>query len=416
MNMQLNCIHKIQIDSLAFGGEGVGRIDGMVAFVPFAAQGETMEIEIVEVKKKYCRGIIKKIISPSLSRIVPQCRYYEICGGCQYQHLAYQEELAVKQQQVRDVFERIGKIKDVKIREIIPSPKETHYRCKSTFHIGMDDNGNPVMGFRPGKSREVVDIEQCEIAAEEINKSLKKFKADLRNKNPEFIPESLTLWSNWQYDETELEIPREYIVRKIRDKSIKVPAGGFFQANELLIERLISLVEEKTGLKGNEILLDAYCGSGLFSLFLAEKAGLIYGIEQDSRAANCAIHNCRKAGGSGRVKIIEGDAANIIKYKLLKEDVKIDTALIDPPRIGCEESALYNLSLLKPRKILYLSCNPATQARDVKYLVSQGYALNELQPLDMFPRTKHIEVLAEMERREGAGCKIQDIKITDNRK
>ncbi|NOQ86821.1 MAG: TRAM domain-containing protein, partial [Deltaproteobacteria bacterium] len=177
--MQLNSIHKIQIDSLAFGGEGVGRIDEMVAFVPFAVQGETMEIEIVEVKKKYCRGIIKKIISPSLSRIVPQCRYYEICGGCQYQHLAYQEELAVKQQQVRDVFERIGKIKDVKIREIIPSPRETHYRCKSTFHIGRDDNGNPVMGFRPEKSLEVVDIEQCEIAAEEINKSLKKYKADL---------------------------------------------------------------------------------------------------------------------------------------------------------------------------------------------------------------------------------------------
>jgi tRNA/tmRNA/rRNA uracil-C5-methylase (TrmA/RlmC/RlmD family) len=258
------------------------------------------------------------------------------------------------------------------------------------------------MGFRPEKSREVVDIEQCEIAAEEINKSLKKFKADLRNKNQEFIPESLTLWSNWQYDETELEIPRKFIVRRIRDKSIKVPADGFFQANELLIEQLISLVEEKTGLKGNEILLDAYCGSGLFSLFLAEKAGLIYGIEQDSHSVDCAIHNCRKAGGSGRVKIIEGDAANIIKYKLLKEDVKIDTALIDPPRTGCEERALYNLSLLKPRKILYLSCNPATQARDVKYLVSQGYALNELQPLDMFPRTKHIEVLAEMERREDA--------------
>lgn len=390
MNIKIRDIIETRIDTVAFGGDGVGRVDNMVIFVPFTVDGDVVEVEITGVKKKYLRGKIKKIVVPSPQRAEPKCLHFSECGGCQYQHILYKYQLEMKRRQVVESFERIGRLGSPPVKEIIPSPEVFGYRGKAEYHIGFSEEKIPEIGFMDVEGGKLVDIERCEIVDETINRSFQDFRNNLIAGRTEIHDERKIIWSGLSGREKTAGIP-EYITRMVKGKSLIVPYGGFFQANIFLVDTLVDCVVEMSGLTGSEAVLDCYCGSGLFSLFLAGHARQVFGMEINGESAKCARMNHENFGISN-VTVFMGDIKGILGEKLSD----IDLVILDPPRIGCDRDVLSGIVELKPERIIYISCNPATQARDIRYLIDEGFSLRTLQPMDMFPQTKHIEVIALM--------------------
>jgi tRNA/tmRNA/rRNA uracil-C5-methylase (TrmA/RlmC/RlmD family) len=390
--LQLKDRVTIKIESIAFGGEGVGRIDNFVVFVPFAAPGDELAIEITQLKKKFIRGKILKIIKSSPARENPLCRYYENCGGCCYQHLKYEHQLKIKKKQVQEAFWKIGKIAFPPVLEPIAAPKIYHYRGKAQYHAKAISNGWKI-GFLDISGGKLVDIESCEIMEETINEKLRF----LRKNKPlrGYDDARLTIWSDFFIDQG---IEKESIVRVVKGKNFLVPRDGFFQANLYLTDRLVDEVCRLAVTDDINTLVDAYCGCGLFSIFLSSYAKNVIGIEISEKSVKYAQINAENAGVKN-VKFVCGDIENVLRGKLLPPGDKINLIILDPPRIGCEKPVLEEIVNLQPQKIIYVSCNPATQARDVKYLNECGYDLQSLLPVDMFPQTEHIEVIGFMERR-----------------
>ena len=391
--MQIKDRVIIKIESIAFGGEGVGRIDNFVVFVPFAAPDDELEIEITQLKKKFVRGKILKIIKPSSMRVKPLCRYYKNCGGCCYQHLDYEHQLEIKKKQVQEAFWKIGKIEYPPVLEAVAAPKVYHYRGKAQYHAEAESRGWKI-GFLDVSGGELVDITRCEIMEETINEKmrvLRESKQLRRNKDAQ-----LTIWSDSFVDQAS---KKESIIRVVKGKNFLVPRGGFFQANLYLTDQLVDEVCRLAATNEITTLVDAYCGSGLFSIFLAPYAKNIIGIEINEKSVKHAQINAENAGVKN-VKFIHGDIENVLRRKFLPPGDKIDLIILDPPRSGCEKAVLKAIvDLLRAQKIIYISCNPATQARDVKYLNECGYDLRSLLPVDMFPQTEHIEVVGFMERK-----------------
>ncbi len=382
----------IKIESIAFGGEGVGRIDNFVVFVSFAAPGDELEIEITQQKKKFVRGKILKIIKPSPMRVKPLCRYYENCGGCCYQHLDYEHQLKIKKRQVHEAFWKIGKIASPPVLEPIAAPKIYHYRGKAQYHTEVVSNGWKI-GFLDISGGKLVDIERCEIMKETINEkmgSLRENKQLRRNTDAQ-----LTIWSDFFVDQAS---KKESIVRVVKGKNFLVPRDGFFQANLYLTDQLVDEVCCLAATNEISTLVDAYCGSGLFSIFLAPYAKNVIGIEINEKSVKHAQINAENAGVKN-VKFIHGDIENVLRREFLPPGDQISVIVLDPPRSGCEKALLKAIIDLQAQKIIYVSCNPATQARDVKYLNECGYDLQSLLPVDMFPQTEHIEVVGLMVRR-----------------
>jgi tRNA/tmRNA/rRNA uracil-C5-methylase (TrmA/RlmC/RlmD family) len=389
--LQLKDRVTIKIESIAFGGDGVGRIDNFVAFVPFSAPGDELEIEITQLKKKFLRGKILKIIKPSPTRVRPLCCYYEKCGGCCYQHLDYKHQLEIKKRQVGDAFRKIGKIVSPPVLDVIAAPKVYNYRGKSQFHAENILNDWKI-GFLDISGGKLVNIEHCEIMEETINekiRSLRENKQLRHNKDAQ-----LTIWSDSFIDQAS---KKESIVRVVKGKNFLVPRDGFFQANLYLTGQLVDEVCRLAATNEINTLVDAYCGSGLFSIFLSSFAKNVIGIEINEKSVKYAQINAESAGVKN-VKFVCGDVEDILRKNRLPSEDKIDLIILDPPRSGCEKELLKAIVDLQPHKIIYVSCNPATQARDVQYINESGYYLRSLLPMDMFPQTEHIEVIGLMER------------------
>lgn len=395
MNIKVGDIVETKIHTVAFGGDGVARINNMVAFVPFTVNGDMVEVKIAEVKKKYLRGEVKKILAPSPQRVEPKCLYFSKCGGCQYQHILYEYQLEIKKRQVVESFEKIGRLRSPPVKKIIPSPEVFGYRGKAEYHISFGKGNPPEIGFMDTGGGRLVDIEGCEIVDETINRSFQDFRKRLIADKTKGRGERQIIWSGLSGKEKTVGTP-EYVTRMVKDKSLVVPCEGFFQANIFLVDSLVDCVVEMSGLTGSEIILDCYCGSGLFSLFLAGHVQQIFGIEIDRESVKCARMNNKNYGVSNAT-VFRGDIKNILKEKFIGGGNHIDVVVLDPPRIGCDKNVLSSIVELKPEKIIYVSCNPATQARDIEYLSNKGFSLKALQPIDMFPQTKHIEVIAVME-------------------
>lgn len=388
---------EISIHSVAFGGDGIGRIDDLVVFVPFTAEGDICVVNIDSVKKKYLKGHIEQLLNVSPLRTAPPCPYYTLCGGCQYQHMGYEHQLALKQRQLRETFERIGKINGPDIKQIIPSPKRYHYRGKADFQINPLKGKPPVVGFVDISGGAVTPIERCELVDESINQQLADFRRDINDHKIRLTSDRRTIWSDPETDITSADrktgrLPR-YVERFVKGKGFQVPYNGFFQINTDLVDKLVDTVEGMCGLTGNESVLDTYCGSGLFSLFLAPKAKQVYGIDSDGPAIRCARINTQREG-LDHLSFYHGDAAAIMNVSIVEAGIPIDCVILDPPRSGCEKDVLDTVIALKPKKAVYISCNPATQARDVRHLIDRGLFLKDIQPLDMFPQTQHIESIA----------------------
>ena len=378
---------KLKIESVAFGGDGIGRHEGFVVFVPFTAEGDEVTVEIIQRKKSFARGRLLDILTPSPFRTDPLCPYFGRCGGCAYQHIDYAHQLTMKRRQVEDAFVKIAKIAAPKVEAVIGSPRIYGYRGKATLHALNAADGFR-MGFMDTSGGLLTDIDRCAIMHETINDQIRRLKAGGLISSPE---EDIIMWSEDRVDNN------GDVVRKVKGKTFTVPHDGFFQANLYLTDRMVDEVCRLLETRKVETLVDACCGCGLFSIFASSYASRILGVEIYEKSVHHAKLNAANLGIKN-AEFICGDVSAVLKDMAKKKET-VDAVILDPPRTGMEMEALTAISEIKPDDIIYISCNPATQARDVKMLYESGYELLYLQPIDMFPQTQHIETVGLLGRK-----------------
>ena len=373
MSLHLGDKISLTIHDIAFGGEGVGRVDDFVVFVPFVIIGETVEAEITEVKKNFARAKLLRIVTPSPERVTPECQYFGACGGCQYQHLDYAAQLRVKQKQIADLFERVGKISAEKIAPVIPCPQPYGYRNRIMIRSQWNGPAKKlVIGFIRADNQFVEDIEECKIAEPVLNQQIKEVRANPPPKGG------------------------IKVVLRVQPENWDVPRDSFFQNNFFLLPKLVETVREFLSASGARHLIDLYCGVGFFGIEAAGVVDSFVGVEYDK----LAIAAARQNAASRKINNGEFVAAKVeeILPELLKKFSAEKTAVIlDPPRKGCWPETLQLLRETKPAQVIYVSCHPATMARDLNILCADGvFELSRVQPLDMFPQTQHVECVADL--------------------
>ncbi len=388
------------IGDVAFGGDGVGRVSDLVLFVPFTVDGDVVEVQITEVKKRYARGRLVRIVHPSPHRVAPSCPHYTRCGGCRMQHIAYTHQREIKRRQVEQAFGRIAKLPLPQVLPVIPSPRPLGYRGKAEFHLAGGRGGRRI-GLMALSTNDLVEVERCGIVDESINRQYRELREALRSGSVRIGGDRQVIWSD-EPGEPPMEMAigsgrAPDVTRVVRGRRLAVPSRGFFQANVALVGELVDRVVGMSALSGRETVVDAYAGAGLFSLFLGERAGRLFGIEGDREAVRCAGINLRRQG-LREAEFFPGDVAAVLDGEFVRKGMTADVVVLDPPRDGCGGEVIEKVAAVRPERIVYVSCNPATQARDVGQLAACGYALRHLQPLDMFPQTAHIEVVALLTR------------------
>jgi len=364
---------SLTIHDLAFGGEGVGRIDDFVVFVPFVIVGETVEVEITEVKKNFARAKLLRVVMPSPERVAPECRYFGACGGCQYQHIAYATQLRLKHKQISDLFERVGRIPADKIAPVIPSPQPYGYRNRIMIRSQWNGPAKKlVIGFIRMDNNFVEDIEECKIAELAISEQIKNVRANPPPKGG------------------------IKIVLRIPPENWDVPPDSFFQNNFFLLPELVETVRGFLRDGGAKHLVDLYCGVGFFGIELADLVESFVGVEYDQMAINSARKNAaaRKISNG---EFISATVEEVLPTLLQKFSPEKTSVILDPPRKGCLPETLRLLRETRPAQVIYVSCHPATMTRDLNILCADGvFELARVQPLDMFPQTQHVECVADL--------------------
>lgn len=363
----------LTIDDIAFGGDGVGRWGEFVVFVPFVARGETVEVELTEVKRRFGRARLLRVMQPSAERVTPACRYFGDCGGCQYQHLAYLEQLRVKHKQISDLFQRIGGFDAAAIDPVLPCPAPYGYRNRLMIRSQWDKFKQGLnIGFIRADNRLVVDIEECKIAEPALNGEI----AQVRLHPP----------------------PKGglKVVLRIAPEGWAVPRDSFFQTNFFLLPKLAEVVRARVKESGSRFLIDAYCGVGFFSIELAGVVEQFAGVEVDVAAIKAARQNAASRNLANG-EFVAGRAEELLPGMLKRFDPAGTTLILDPPRTGCPAEMLQVIRTVQPAQILYVSCHPTTLARDLNVLCAEGvFKLARMVPLDMFPQTQHIECVADL--------------------
>jgi tRNA/tmRNA/rRNA uracil-C5-methylase (TrmA/RlmC/RlmD family) len=365
---------SVVIHDIAFGGEGVGRLDQMVMFVPYVITGETVEAEIIEVKKNFARAKLIQVITASAEhRVEPACRYFGACGGCQYQHIDYAHQLRVKHKQISDLFERVGRISPERVQPVLPCPEPYGYRNRIMIRSQWNGRAKKLeIGFIRGDNNFVEDIEECKIAERALNEQIQEVRANPPPKGG------------------------IKIVLRVQPENWEVPRDSFFQNNFFLLPKLVETVRDYLKAGGARHLIDLYCGVGFFGIEAADLMTSFVGVEYDQPAIQAARRNLANR------KITNGEflAAKVedVLPGLLQRFSSENTAVIlDPPRKGCWPATLELLRETKPSQVIYVSCHPATMARDLNILCAEGvFDLAQVQPLDMFPQTQHVECVADL--------------------
>jgi tRNA/tmRNA/rRNA uracil-C5-methylase (TrmA/RlmC/RlmD family) len=364
---------ELLITDVAFGGEGVGRHEELVVFVPFVITGETVEVEITEVRKRYARGRLARVVRPAGERVAPGCRYFGVCGGCQYQHIEYPAQLRLKWKQVSDLFERIGKLDPRCIAPIVPCPRPYGYRNRIMIRSQWDKFKQGLnIGFIRADSRLVIDIEECPIAEPAVSEQIRHVRAHPPPKGG------------------------LKVVLRLAPEGWEVPPDSFFQNNFALLPKLVEVVGEGLRQSGARHLVDVYCGVGFFALELADRVDSYAGVELDRMAIRAARRNAL-AKGRTNGEFVAGSAGELLPELLAKFTPAATSVILDPPRKGCQPSTLELLQRVRPAQILLVSCHPATMARDLNILCAAGvYEVAQVTPLDMFPQTAHVECVADL--------------------
>ncbi|MEI5907418.1 23S rRNA (uracil(1939)-C(5))-methyltransferase RlmD [Bacillus spongiae] len=441
-------------EDLTHDGNGVMKIDGYPIFVPNALPGEKGKVKIIKTNKKYGFGRLISLVEESPHRQEPPCPIYHDCGGCQIQHMNYEGQLKAKENNVRNVMKRIGKLENVVIHPTLGMDEPWRYRNKSQVPVGLQ-NGELVAGFYAKRSHEIVDMPYCIIQDKRNDEVVSLVKelckqhgilpydeekhrgvlrhvmvrsafqtdeimvvfitktAELPNKKKIIeairtnIPGVKSIVQNVNAkrtnvifgDETKLLWGEEVIYDSIGQVKFAISARSFYQVNPEQTKVLYDKALDYAQLTGNETVIDAYCGIGTISLFLAQKAKKVYGVEIVPQAIEDAKRNA-ELNGFRNVEFAVGASEDVIP-KWYEEGVQADVLVVDPPRKGCDENLLNTILQMKPKKVVYVSCNPATLARDLHVLEEGGYQTIEVQPVDMFPQTMHVECVAQLFLKEG---------------
>jgi 23S rRNA (uracil1939-C5)-methyltransferase len=444
---------ELRIDSLAYGGNGVGRHDGFVVFARGGLPGDTVRARVTKVKRGFAEGVVTELVTPSEGRVDAPCRHFRVCGGCRFQDLAYDVQLAEKAAQVRDALVRLGRIAEPPLEEAVPAESQFHYRNKLEYSFAPGPDG-PVLGFhRAGRWDEVLDIRECWLTTELGNGLRDAARSwarehrlepyDQRGQTgflrhlvvregrntgqalvvlvtaPGELPEesfvrTMTRFPEvksvyWGVNDRPAEVTGvpskllwggEAIEEELCGLRFRVRPNAFLQTNTAMAERLYELAVEYAGLGGGETVYDLYCGTGTIGLVMARMAMTVWGVEASEESVACAIENA-ELNGIGNAAFFAGEVGRSLE-ELRERSGPPDVVVVDPPRAGLSGKALRQVARLEAPRIVYVSCNPTTLAGNVKELTAEwGYSLVRARPVDMFPHTPHVETVALLARAPG---------------
>jgi 23S rRNA (uracil1939-C5)-methyltransferase len=442
---------ELTVDSLAFGGNGVARLNGFVVFVRRALPGDTVRAEVTKVRRGYAEATTVELLEPGPGRVEPRCQHVGVCGGCRFQDYAYELQADAKEEQVRDAFERIARMPDVPIEPIVPARSQFEYRNKLEYSFSQTERG-PALGFhRAGRWDQILEVERCHLTGELGNRVREAVVGWARDAGLEAydqethegflrhlvvrearntgqiltvlvtapgeldaseelvvaltnIPEVRSI--HWAVNDrpaevtnlpTELLWGEEAIEEELSGLRFRVRPNAFMQTNTEMAEVLYETVVEFAGLTGEETVYDLYAGTGTIGLVLAGHALTVWGVELSEESVACAIENAA-LNGIVNAAYFAGDVAQSLEELLLRSGTP-DLVVVDPPRAGLSKKAMRGLTALEAARIVYVSCNPTTLAPNVVELVeAHGYEVERVRPIDMFPHTPHIEAVTSLRR------------------
>ena len=447
MEFRKNDLVTLEIEDCGIDGEGIGKADGFTVFVKDAVIGDTVTAKIIKAKKNYGYGRLMEVLKPSPYRVEPKCEFARQCGGCQLQALSYDQQLVFKTNKVKGHLERIGGFTDIPMEPIIGMDELFHYRNKAQFPVGRNKEGKIVTGFYAGRTHNIIENRDCALGVAENKEVLDRVIAHMEkygiepyneatgkglvrhvlirygyftkevmvclilngNKIPKEeqlvkslceIPgmTSITINVNKKHsnvilgEEIRLLWGQEYITDRIGDISYQISPLSFYQVNPMQTQKLYAKALEYADLHGQETVWDLYCGIGTISLFLAQKAKFVRGVEIVPAAIENAKENA-KLNGLENTEFFVGKAEQVLPREYKKNGVYADVIVVDPPRKGCDETLLETMIEMNPERIVYVSCDSATLARDLKYLCERGYELRKVCPVDQFGMTVHVETV-----------------------
>jgi 23S rRNA (uracil1939-C5)-methyltransferase/tRNA (uracil-5-)-methyltransferase len=382
----------LTIETLTNLGHGIARVDGWVVMVPFALPGERVIARVYRNHKNYSDAELVQVLEASPHRVPPPCPIFGQCGGCQYQNLHYQEQLAWKRQQVAELLKHMARIEH-EVEPVIPSPVQYGYRSKITPHFAPPKDGHITeIGFLADSSRyRIVDVPHCYIAMPELNAKLTEVRDDARAHASRYKRAATLLLRASQGEVlTQSSQTAVEIVDGIR---FEFQAGDFFQNNPFILPAFVQHVAAEAKSSGARFLLDAYCGSGLFALSCARHFEQVTGVEISESSVAKAKHNA-EINHITNAHFMAGSAERI--FANVAHPASETAVIVDPPRAGCGDSFISQLTEFAPRSIVYVSCNPATQMRDLVKFTEAGYSLRKVQPFDLFPQTRHLECVVTL--------------------
>ena len=457
MDIIKNQDYEIEIEDMTMTGEGVGKIDGYALFVKDAIPGDRIIAKVIKTKKNYGYGRLMSIITPSPDRVEAPCPVAKRCGGCTLMAMSYEKQLEFKNKLIRNNLERIGGLKDLELPPVIGMENPFRYRNKAQFPVGFDKDGNIVMGFYAGHSHNIVACDDCIIGSDINAGILAKIKEYMLRFNVRPYEESLhkglvrhvlirvgyttgeimvclvingtslshekelvkmlktlsfsddrkiaSIMLNYNLEKTNVILGNEcrlldgkpYIEDYIGNIRYQISPLSFYQVNPVQTKKLYDLALDFAGLTGNEIVWDLYCGIGTISLFLAQRAKQVYGVEIIPQAIENAKNNAL-INNITNAEFFVGKAEEVLPKKYEEEQVYAEVIVVDPPRKGCDEVLLDTMVKMQPQRIVYVSCDSATLARDLKYLVANGYEVKKVQGVDQFGFSGHVETVVLMSR------------------
>ena len=457
MEFRKNDLVTLEIEDCGIDGEGIGKADGFTVFVKDAVIGDTVTAKIIKAKKNYGYGRLMEVLKPSSYRVKPKCEFARQCGGCQLQALSYDQQLVFKTNKVKGHLERIGGFTDIPMEPIIGMDELFHYRNKAQFPVGRNKEGKIVTGFYAGRTHNIIENRDCALGVAENKEVLDRVIAHMEkygiepyneatgkglvrhvlirygyftkevmvclilngNKLPKEeqlvkslceIPgmTSITINVNKKHsnvilgEEIRLLWGQEYITDRIGDISYQISPLSFYQVNPMQTQKLYAKALEYADLHGQETVWDLYCGIGTISLFLAQKAKFVRGVEIVPAAIENAKENA-KLNGLENTEFFVGKAEEVLPREYKKNGVYADVIVVDPPRKGCDETLLETMVEMNPERIVYVSCDSATLARDLKYLCERGYELRKVCPVDQFGMTVHVETVVLLSHKKPDG-------------
>ena len=445
MEFKKNDSVTVSVTDMGQDGEGIGKAEGYTLFIKDAVVGDKVRAKVIKAKKNYGYARLMEVLEPSPDRVEPRCSCARQCGGCQIQALSYQRQLQFKEEKVRNVLERIGGFEKIPLQPIIGMENPYRYRNKAQFPIGTDREGRPMAGFYAGRTHTIIPQEDCVLGVRE-NKAIlevilgfmEEFSIPAYREeegsglvrhvlirygfatkeimvcvviNGDRLPKaeilaerlsdiagmtSISINKNKRRtnvilgEEVEVIWGRPFIEDVLDGVRYQISPLSFYQVNPGQTKVLYEKALQYAGLHGTETVWDLYCGIGTISLFLARQAGKVYGVEIVPQAIEDARRNAA-LNGMENVEFMVGKAEEILPEKYEKEGVSADVIVVDPPRKGCDPELLDTMLQIRPKRIVYVSCDPATLARDLKLLCAGGYKLQKVQPVDQFPHSVHVE-------------------------